>query len=549
MKIAKYFLMLSIVFLLMNCDFKKEKVDLIVKNARVYTVDPTFKISESFAVKNGKFVAIGTNKEIGRKYISSWSIDAKGNPVYPGFIDSHCHFYGYGVQLVKYADLKGTKSFDEIIGILESHAKDHLGDWIVGMGWDQNDWEVKEFPENKLLDELFPGKAVMIIRIDGHAVIANSLALEKAGIQRGTIIPGGLIEKRNDRLTGLLLDNAADSLKNVYRSLSITDKDRALLQAQEQCFSVGLTSVTDAGLNYNVIKVMDALQQNGLLKMRIYAMLNPSKENIELVLKKGYYQTDRLNIRSVKLYADGALGSRGALLLEPYSDDPRNYGILVTSPEEIRKYCNLAYQHNFQVNTHAIGDSAIRMMLHIYSEFLKGENDLRWRIEHAQVVHEEDFDLFAENNIIPSIQTTHATSDMYWADKRLGTERVKNAYAYKNLLKQNNWIPNGTDFPIENISPIYSFYAAVFRKDLKGFPDGGYQFENALSREEALRAMTIWAAMGSFEEDVKGSIEAGKWADFVILDGDLMTKEEKLIPEIKIIGTYIAGEEVYKISL
>jgi len=280
--------------------------------------------------------------------------------------------------------------------------------------------------------------------------------------------------------------------------------------------------------------------------MRINAMISPTATNIREFLKKETYKTDHLTVRSVKLFADGALGSRGALMLEPYSDDPGNYGLLIDQPDYYRSILKDAYDNGFQVNTHAIGDSANRMMLNLYGEYLKKKNDRRWRIEHAQVIHPDDFDLFGKYSIIPSVQGTHCTSDMYWADERLGHERLKGAYAYKQLMNQNGWLINGTDFPVEYINPLYTFYASVSRKDSKGWPDEGFQKENGLSREETLRSMTVWAAKGSFEENEKGSIEPGKFADFVILSEDIMEIPEAGIPDVTVLKTILGGEVVYK---
>ena len=279
--------------------------------------------------------------------------------------------------------------------------------------------------------------------------------------------------------------------------------------------------------------------------MRMYVMLSPTIENFEIYVENGPYKTANLNIQSIKLYADGALGSRGAKLLEPYSDDPHNSGLVLRTPDSIRDICKTALDKGYQINTHAIGDSANRMMLQIYGEFLKGKNDKRWRIEHVQIIAPEDFTMFNKYSIVPSSQPTHATSDMYWAEDRVGADRIKGAYAYKELLKQTGWIPLGTDFPIENINPIYTFYAAVVRKDLKGWPENGFQVENALSRKEALKGMTIWAAKAAFEENEKGSLEPGKLADFIVLDKDIMEVPGNEIPNVKVIKTFIGGNEVY----
>jgi predicted amidohydrolase YtcJ len=303
--------------------------------------------------------------------------------------------------------------------------------------------------------------------------------------------------------------------------------------------------VDDCGLDYKSVMLLDELQKKGELKMRIYAMLTDRKDNYDFLFAKGKIKTDRLNVRSFKLYADGALGSRGACLLQPYLDQPGWSGFLVSTPQHLDSAANLIAVHGFQMCTHAIGDSGNRTVLNIYAKYLKGKNDLRWRIEHAQVINKNDFHLFGDNNIIPSVQPTHATSDMYWATNRLGEERVKGAYAYHDLLNENGWIPLGTDFPVEDISPFKTFYAAVVRKDAKGWPEKGYQVENALSRKEALMGMTIWAAKSNFEEQEKGSIEKGKFADFILVDKDMMLMGENDILHTKVLMTFVNGEKVF----
>jgi len=523
-----------------------EKADFILINGLVYTVDSSFTTKQAFAVGNGLFLATGTNEKILKSFESELVIDAGGKPVFPGLIDGHCHFYGYALGLHQSVNLKGTRSFDEILQLLRKYHENHPNGWILGRGWDQNDWELKEFPDKSMLDQLFPENPVVLTRVDGHAVLANSEALRLAGITAQTKMEGGDVILHDGKPTGILLDNAADLMKGAIPEDDKLQKENALISAQDDCFKVGLTSVVDAGLDFETIMMIDSLQQSGKLKMRINAMLSPTDKNIREFVEKGAFQKERLTVNSIKLYADGALGSRGALLLEPYSDDPGNYGIRMSEPDYFRDILIKAYDKNFQVNTHCIGDSANRMMLHLYGEVLKGHNDKRWRIEHAQVVHPDDFQLFAKFNIIPSIQSTYCTSDMYWAESRLGTDRVKGAYAYNKLLQQNGWLVNGTDFPIEEINPLLTLYAAVARMDETGYPEGGYQTENALSREEALRSITIWAAKGSFEEDIKGSIEAGKFADFVILEKDIMTINQAEIPGIKVLKTYLNGELVFE---
>lgn len=523
-----------------------KKVDLIVTNAKIYTVDEGFSMSEAMAIKDGKIIATGTGDEILRTYDAPLISDLSGLPVYPGFIDAHCHFYGYGLGLLKRADLVGTQSFDEILEILKSHhEKFSSAYWIEGRGWDQNDWEVKEFPTREKLDELFPNNPVILTRIDGHAALVNGKALEIAGITAKRKVDGGDVILKNGQPTGVLIDNAIELVTDQIPDPDAEQIAEALIAAQKNCFAVGLTGVHDAGLEKNVIDVIESLNANDELRMRIYAMLSPTDENFEYFVSKGTYKTDQLNIRSIKLYADGALGSRGAKMIDDYHDDHGNTGLVLRTPDSIRDICKTAYQQGYQINTHAIGDSANRLMLNLYGEVLKGKNDRRWRIEHVQIIAPDDFDLFGKYSIVPSVQPTHATSDMYWAEDRVGAERIKGAYAYKQLLDQAGWIPLGTDFPIENINPLYTFYAAVERKDFEGWPEEGFQMENALTREEALKGMTIWAAMAAFEENEKGSLEAGKMADFVVLDKDIMEINGSEIPKVKVLKTYVDGQEVF----
>ena len=529
--------------LLSSCAVKKP-ADLVVYNANVYTVDKAFSMSESFAVKDGKILETGRSENIRKKYKASGELNAEGKFIYPGFIDGHAHFYGYG-QGLQNADLVGTKSWDEILKKLSDFAVENKEGWIVGRGWDQNDWADKEFPDNQKLNELFPDRPVLLSRIDGHAAIVNQAAFDAAGIKGAQSMTGGEIETKDGKLTGILIDNAIDRVTAKIPAASDNQKREALLDAQKNCFAVGLTTVVDCGLDYPVVNMIDKLQQDNELKMRMYVMLSDNPANLNYLFKNGAIKTDRLNVRSFKVYADGALGSRGACLLHPYSDKPGHYGFLLSEKRHFAELAEKIASKGFQMNTHAIGDSANREILNVYAKVLKGKNDQRWRIEHAQVINQNDFTLFGQNNVIPSVQSTHATSDMYWAADRLGAERVKGAYAYKQLLDQNGWLVLGTDFPVENIDPMLTFYAAVVRKDAKGFPAQGYQMENALSRQEALRGMTIWAAKGSFEENEKGSIEAGKFADFVILDQDIMQAEPAALLQTKVLKTYVNGEAVF----
>jgi len=519
------------------------KCDMIITNSTIYCVDKNFQTVQSLAIKNGKIAASGTTEEILSAYSSENILDGTGKYIYPGFIDAHSHFYGYSLGL-QYFDLRGAGSFEEILAILMKGEDRFPGSWLVGRGWDQNIWTEKAFPDRAKLDSLFPRRPVVLERIDGHVVLVNQAALAETGLEMQHKFNPAEIEKKNGRLTGILSENAADYIKSRIPAPGRAAMVMLLRKAEENCFAAGLTGVTDAGLDFKEVRLLDSIQRTGL-KMRIYAMLAPTPENINNFITKGFYKTNNLSVRSVKLYADGSLGSRTALLKKPYSDKPGTTGILVTPVDSIRQVCALALEHGYQVNTHAIGDSAVKIVLNIYSEFLRGKNDLRWRIEHSQVVDPKDLPLFGKFSVIPSVQPTHATSDMRWAGDRLGPERVGNAYAYKKLLDQNGWLPGGTDFPVEKIDPLLTFYAAVARKDVNGNPEEGFQAENALSREAALRSITIWAAKGCFEEQEKGSLEPGKEATFVILNRDIMTIPVSEVPGVKVLSTYIKGERVF----
>lgn len=520
------------------------KVDLIIFNATIYTVDSTFSKAEAIAVRDGKIEDIGSSQEITGKYYADTKVNAEGKFIYPGFIDAHAHFYRYGLGLST-ANLVETSSWDDITSKLETFASDNTEGWLIGRGWDQNKWEEKEFPSKEKLDQLFPNRPVLLTRVDGHAAIANQKALDEAGIRAGMRVTGGEIEVKNGKLTGILVDNAIRLVSSKIPAPTITQVKKSLDAAQKNCFAVGLTTVDDCGINYKEMLLMDSFQKSGELKMRIYAMLSDAKENYDFLFDKGKIKTDLMHVRSFKVYADGALGSRGACLLEPYNDRSNWKGFLLSDASHFDSVANILNAKDFQMCTHAIGDSGNRVILNIYAKYLKGTNDKRWRIEHAQVVNENDFAIFGKYNIIPSVQPTHATSDMYWAGDRLGKEREKGAYAFRWLTEQNGWIPLGTDFPVEDISPFKTFLASVFRQDAKGYPAKGYQMENALSREQAIKGMTIWAAKSNFEEHEKGSLEKGKFADFIILDRDLMTVKAEEVLSTTVLATYLGGERVY----
>ena len=525
---------------------QQKSADLLIVNAKIYTVDNTFSTAEAVAVSKGKIVAVGTSAALKKSFAAAETINAKGAFLYPGLIDAHSHFYYYGIGL-NAVDLTGTKSWKECIERVKTFSKlNPEAKWITGRGWDQNDWKVKQYPDRAELDQSFPNQPVYLSRVDGHAAIVNAAALKAAGIDAGTHVSGGKIEIQNGQPSGILIDNAADLVQQVIPGPDEQSIEKALLSAQKNCFAAGLTTVSDCGLDYPLVETIEKLQNVGRLKMKMYVMLSDAEKNYQFFLKRGIIKTAALNVRGFKFYGDGALGSRGACLIKDYEDKPGWNGFMLKSPAYFDSMAIFMKQNGLQMCTHAIGDSANLCILNAYSKVLKGKNDLRWRIEHAQVVDPSCIDLFGRYAVIPSVQPTHATSDMYWAGNRLGSKRLKFAYAYGQLLRENGWLPLGTDFPVEDISPFRTFCAAVFRKDSEGYPKSGFQMENALSRENALRGLTIWAAKAQFEEMEKGSIEMGKAADFVLLNVDLMKDSAKKINRAKVLYTFVNGEAVYR---
>jgi len=543
-----YFCLLA-TLLLAACSTRRS-VDYIFTNATVYTVDSNFTVAQAFAVDKGKFVATGSTTTVLDQFSSDSIIDLNGQPVYPGFYDPHAHFLGLG-QMLDQADLVGATSYQDVIDRLKAyHAKHPDVLWIIGRGWDQNDWPksdspVRGFPTNKLLNDAFPNIPVALTRIDGHALLVNDKGLKLARVTGATPMPGGEVVLAGTQPSGVLVDNAMQVVRRVIPQPDEEAKTRMLQAAEKACLELGLTTVSDAGLNRPDIELIDKLHQEKKLKIRDYVMISLGESNLEYYLKKGPFQTDRLTVKSFKLYADGALGSRGACLRKPYSDRPETTGFLLLSPSELERVTKLIANSGFQANTHCIGDSANHLMLSLYGTYLKTKNDRRWRIEHAQVVSPEDVAKFGQYSIIPSVQPTHATSDMYWAGERLGKAREKGAYAFNDLMKQNGYITFGSDFPVEYVNPLFGFHSAVARQDAKNFPKGGYQPENAVSRKDALLAMTRWAAYACFEDSLRGSIAPGKQADFVILDKDIMKAPNEQLRAVKVRQTWVGGERLF----
>jgi len=537
------FLLFLSSILLLSCS--SPEADLIIHNAVVYTVNKDFEKATAVAVKNGKFIAVG-GEDLIELYSAKSIVDLNGFPIYPGFIDAHCHFYNFGL-LQQQLDLSGTKSFEEVIQRITGYVESNPGVPVLGQGWDQNTWEIKEYPTKEILDQRFPNELIAVKRVDGHALLVNQKVLDLAGIDSSTEVDGGVVVRVDGALTGVLIDNAMDSVYQALPKPTIKQQEEALLAAQKICFQNGLTTVDDAGLDKEQLELIESMQKRNILDIRVYGMISNTPENLEYYLDKGPIKTERLNIRSVKVYADGALGSRGAALKKDYSDEKGNRGSFVTPVEEIEALAFILAKKGFQMNTHAIGDAANHEVLNAYKKALTIDPDPRWRIEHAQVVSEIDREFFG-SKILPSIQPTHATSDMFWADERLGEGRIKNAYAYKTLLDWSGRVALGTDFPVENVSPLKTFYASVARTTEKQLPLGGFQIEDGLTRTEALKGMTIWAAYANFEEEIKGSIEVGKMADMVILKEDIMEIDINTVTNIDVVATIVDGVIVYRAS-
>ncbi len=522
-----------------------QQVDLIITNGNIYTVNDSFQKAEAVAIKNGKFVAVGTTKNINKYYKSSTKININGKTIIPGLINSYCNFYTLGLSMQK-IDLADTKSIDEVIQRINDFNKERNSDIILGYGWNHKDWNKKALPTKKELDKIFPNIPVILHNKDTDIILVNQAALNLAKIDKNTKVDSGQILKKQGKLTGIIVGDAKGLVLNIIPAVDIKKSIEALKDAEKYCLSAGYTTIDEAGLDQEIINLIDSLQIKDELKIRVYAMVNANEKNLNYYLKNGIFKSERLNVRSFKVFADGALGARRALLKESYSDKENYIGGLITDPDTIISTAHRIINSDFQMNTYAIGDSANAFILKTYANAIKSQTNRRWRIEHAQVISIEDLDYFTE--IIPSIQPTHALTNIYSPKDRLGSERIKGAFAYKKLLEVNGRIALGTDFNDDDLDPMYTFYAAVARKDRSGNPKGGFEIENGLSREETLKGMTIWAAYANFEEDEKGSIEVGKFADFIVLNQNIMEIEIEEVPNIKVLNTYINGELVSKLN-
>lgn len=546
----KFFLYFLISMVLISCNNSKTEVDSIYFNGSITTLNDSLPKATCIIIKNKKIIDIGSD-ELLKKYSvkneKSDLIDLKKQIVYPGFIDAHCHFYGYAKTSLS-CQLTGTKSWEEIIIKLDSFSEQTSSAWLTGRGWDQNDWSIKKYPTNDILNLKFPDRPVILKRVDGHAAICNQKALSLAGIDINTKINGGQLLIENGKLTGVLIDNAVDLVEKIVLKPSQNDMITALQRTEKECYSKGLTTLADAGLELNECLFIDSLGKQNLLNIYTYLMLNPTDAAFDFAKNNGIMENDNTKICSFKLYGDGALGSRGAKLKQDYCDQKNHNGLMIYSQDFYLKTCQwIKNNTQYQVNTHCIGDSANRFILDVYAQCLKENNDDRWRIEHAQIVDPKDMVLFKQYNVIPSVQPTHATSDGPWAEERLCNHRLNGAYAYKSLLKTNEYLPLGTDFPVEYIDPLYTYYSAVFRQSATAPMKSPFLLNESLTPMEAIKGMTIWAAKACKLEHRKGSLAKGMDADFIVLNQDLLNCNQENVLNTKVLMTISSGKLVFKI--
>jgi len=531
-----------LVLALFSSCYRGEEADLIIHNAIIHSMDDDMKEYEAMAIRDGKIIELGAERKILNKYSAEKQIDAQGRDVYPGITDAHGHMLSYAKQKLN-VDLVGCKSMVQLIVKTEKYQQKFKRDMIVGRGWDQSLWGEKEMPTNNELNEAFPTTPVCLYRIDGHALLANDAMLKLAGIKEDTKVEGGIIHLLDGKPTGILVDNAMNLVNAKLPKVEQEELMAALSEVEQELFMYGITSVHEAGIEFEDIALFKKMIDSYGFSLEVYAMLMSSKENIAFARKNGIYAYKNLAIRSFKVIGDGALGSRGAFLKQEYSDQHNHFGVLTTTPEEMRNVAKICLETGYQMNTHAIGDSTNRILLELYQMAYEKNIDHRWRIEHAQVVDIKDFALFAKFGVIPSVQPTHAVSDQCWAESRLGIERMKGAYAYKSLLKSNGILAIGTDFPIENIDPFMSIFSATERKNSDNFPSKGFLPNEAITLEDCLKGMTIWASISAFEENRLGSLEVGKDATFVIFEKPIK-QHSTFVPNFAL-NTFIAGKEVY----
>ena len=517
MRNIHFLFIISSSIILHSC-YKGKSVDLVVHNAKIHVMDEGLHVAEAMAIKDGKIVEVGPERQILNKYNAEKEIDAEGRSIYPGFTDCHGHLLSYAKQKLS-LDLTGCRSMDELLLRVEKYQSRFNKKFIFGRGWDQSLWSNDSMPENNKLNQLFPNIPVCLSRVDGHAILVNDACLELAGITPKTKIEGGLIVlNQEDKCTGVLIDKAMDPVLKKFPEFSDKEIITALKEIEYELYQYGITAVHEAGVEFKDISLFRRLIDKFNFKLNVYAMLRPTKENIEFARKKGIYSYKNLLIRSFKVMADGALGSRGALLKQAYEDQHGHFGVLATPIEEMKKIARICEETGYQMNTHAIGDSTNAILLDLYSRIFEVNKDHRWRIEHAQVIDAKDFKKFAQSGVFPSVQPVHAVSDQRWAEKRIGKKRMRGAYAYRTLMNQYGMLAIGTDFPVEPIDPFLNVHAAVNRKNTEGAPGSGFYINEHITLNECLKGMTSWAAFASFQENQLGTLEKGKDATFIMLE-------------------------------
>ena len=528
--------------------------DLIVTNARIYTADDARPRVEALAVRGGRIAFLGSAREAeALRGTATRVVDAGGETVIPGMVDAHAHFAGLA-ETLRSVDLTGTRSQAEAVARVVARASTlPPGTWIQGRGWDQNAWGDTRFPTHDPLSAAVPGHPVYLTRVDGHAAWVNAAAMQRAGLTRAARDPDGgrILRDAAGAPTGVLIDRAQGLVTRVIPEPTRAETRQGLTDAMAVMHRWGLTGMHDAGASRALIELYDEMAGAGALPLRLYVMIGDDSAALAHYFAKGPVagaHDGHLWVRAVKLYADGAMGSRGAALLEPYSDDPNNMGLLLSAPAHIRDVAARGLAAGFQVNTHAIGDRGNRVVLDAYEQALAARPTAnhRFRVEHAQVLHSDDLPRFAQLGVIPSMQASHQTSDMYWVGKRLGPTRTLGAYAWRSLLESGVVIPNGSDFPVEAVNPLISFHAAIARQDARDWPAGGWLPEQRMTREEALKSMTLWPAYAGFQEGELGSLSVGKRADFVILDRDIMRVPAELVLGTRVRSTWLGGREVYR---
>lgn len=538
-----YILLVVPLLILLHSCYKGKSVDLIVHNAKIHVMDDAEHTAEAMAIKDGKIVEVGPERQILNKYAANEEIDAQGRDIYPGFTDCHGHLLSYAQQKLS-VDLTGCRSMDELLLRVEKYQSRFHRKFIYGRGWDQSLWTNDSFPNNKKLNTLFPNIPVCLSRIDGHAVLVNEACLKLVGINATSKIEGGMVVlDNNNKCSGLLIDRAMDPVLSKIPEFPKKELIDAMKEIEGELYQYGITGVHEAGIEYSDIAFFKDLIDHHDFRLNVYAMLMPSSENIDFARKKGIYNYKNLLIRSFKVMADGALGSRGALLKKPYTDQHGHYGVLTTSVSKMKEIASICEETGYQMNTHAIGDSTNALLLELYARIFEVNKDHRWRIEHAQVIDPTDFGLFAKNGVFPSVQPVHAVSDQRWAEQRLGRKRMLGAYAYHTLMNQYGMLAIGTDFPVESIDPFLTIHAAVNRKNADGIPGSGFYANEKISLSECLKGMTSWAAFASFQENQLGTLEKGKYATFTMLEHPISVSSD-YEPNFSLL-TMIKGKIVY----